>query len=508
MVENMKKNHIVKKAVLYLRFSSHKQNEQSIEGQRSACVAFCKQKGIKITGEYIDRAISASKGQKREAFERMVMDSSNNKFDYVVVYKLDRFSRDRYESAVNRKKLRDNGVRVLSAMENVDDTPESILLESVLEGLNEYYSKELGQKVLRGMSENFKKGYYSGGRAPLGLKVVDKRLVPDEEKAPIVQDIFQWVHDGYTFDEIREFLMSKYNHSITRNGIHTLLKNRRYIGFLKFGDEERKVIEPIISEDLFYSVKRNVRGKRSDFFLTGKLFCGDCGSAIVGTSGQSHTGTKYDYYICVNRKVKNCPLPYIKKDVIEGFVLSRINHFLLSEELEDIIEQIYESFHQDYTPQKKRLAANIRETKNKINNITAQIADGAPWKVFKDKLDELQAQLEEYESQNTMLDYRESVLVTKEQIREFLLKYVSDQYSTPYKKLIFRELVNKVEIWQVDEETALVEITINSGVDGSIKSTKTGSIPIQAPKSSDNVTVRSPLCVYQNLIILRGTLIL
>mgnify|MGYP000169938890 FL=1 len=139
--------------VIYARYSSNHQREESIEGQLRECKAFAKVQNIDIINTYIDRALSA-KTDDRPGFLKMIADSSKQAFDYVIVYQLDRFARNRYDSAFYKMKLKKNGVKVLSAKENITNDPAGIILESVLEGMAEYYSVELAQKVKRGMTEN------------------------------------------------------------------------------------------------------------------------------------------------------------------------------------------------------------------------------------------------------------------------------------------------------------------------------------------------------------------
>ena len=129
---------VARNAVIYARYSSHNQTEQSIEGQLRVCHEYAQREGFAIVGEYIDRAISG-KTDDRPDFQRMVSDSRKRAFQYVIVYKLDRFARNRYDSAVYKHKLKQNGVKVVSAMENIGDNPESIILEAVLEASAEYY---------------------------------------------------------------------------------------------------------------------------------------------------------------------------------------------------------------------------------------------------------------------------------------------------------------------------------------------------------------------------------
>ena len=170
----------IKTACLYVRFSSHNQTEQSIEGQTRVCRDFCKRHNIRIVEIYADRATSASKDiEKRVQFLKMIKDSEKGLFDAVIVYKLDRFARSRYDSATYKYRLKRNGVQLISATENISNDPEGIILESVLEGMAEFYSAELSQKINRGMRESAYKHNSIGGAIPLGYKIEDKKLVID-----------------------------------------------------------------------------------------------------------------------------------------------------------------------------------------------------------------------------------------------------------------------------------------------------------------------------------------
>lgn len=153
--------------VIYARFSSHSQTEQSIEGQLKVCYEYAAQHNYTVIGEYIDRAISG-KTDERPQFQQMISDSSKRLFEGVLVYQIDRFARNRYDSAIYKKRLQKNGVRVFSAKENIADDPSGILIESVLEGMAEYYSAELAVKIKRGMDLNGEKCLVTGGSTPLG----------------------------------------------------------------------------------------------------------------------------------------------------------------------------------------------------------------------------------------------------------------------------------------------------------------------------------------------------
>lgn len=192
---------MTKTAVIYARYSSDSQSEQSIEGQLRVCNEYAKNNDILILNTYIDRAMTGT-NDNRPDFQRMIKDSSKKEWDFVIVYKLDRFSRNKYEATIHKKTLKDNGVKVLSAMENIPDSPEGIILESLLEGMNQYYSAELAQKVSRGMRETRLKGYFQGGPLPYGYKLNGRKVVIDETTAEIVRFIYEQYSLGKTVKEI------------------------------------------------------------------------------------------------------------------------------------------------------------------------------------------------------------------------------------------------------------------------------------------------------------------
>ena len=187
--------------VIYARFSSHSQTEQSIEGQLKECYAYAQRNDYMVVGEYIDRALSGTTDHRPE-FQKMIADSSKKTFQGVLVYQLDRFARNRYDSATYKSKLKKNGVRVLSARENISDDASGVLMEAVLEGMAEYYSVELAQKIKRGMDINAEKCLSTGGNVALGFKIEDKRIVIDPVTAPVVVKIFEMYVAGSTMADI------------------------------------------------------------------------------------------------------------------------------------------------------------------------------------------------------------------------------------------------------------------------------------------------------------------
>ena len=221
---------------LYLRYSSTGQSDQSIEGQLRDCRTFCKANHYRIVAIYVDRATTARKDvEKRVHLMEMVADSAKRNWEYVIVWKLDRFARNRNDSAIMKMRLRKNGVKVLSATEHLTDSPESIILESVLEGMAEFFSAELSQKVTRGMRESALKCHSVGGHIPLGYKVENHKLVVDPDTAHIVQEAFSLYANGESVADIcRKFNSAGYktakNTEFNRSSFKAMFRNTRYIG--------------------------------------------------------------------------------------------------------------------------------------------------------------------------------------------------------------------------------------------------------------------------------------
>lgn len=229
--------------VIYARFSSHSQTEQSIEGQLKVCYEYAKSNGYTVIGEYIDRAQSGTTDNRLE-FQRMISDSDKHTFEGVLVYQLDRFARNRYDSAINKSKLKKNGVRVISAKENIADDPSGILVEGVLESMAEYYSAELSQKIHRGMAINAEKCLSNGSNPGLGFKVdSERRFYVDNDEAAIVREIYERYAAGETKAEIirdlqRRKVKTSLGKEFSNNSLSRLLSNKRYIGIYLYKGQE------------------------------------------------------------------------------------------------------------------------------------------------------------------------------------------------------------------------------------------------------------------------------
>ena len=428
------------KAVIYARFSSDRQREESIEGQLRECHEYAQKNGITIVHEYVDRALSASKDtEKRLDFLKMIRDSAKGQFEAVLVWKLDRFARDRYDSAQYKHILKKNGVRVISATEPISEGPEGIILEAMLEGIAEYYSAELSVKIHRGQKENALKCRNNGGVIPLGYKLgADQVLEVDPVTAPIVQEIFKRYADGETIKEIqtdlnKRGLKTSYGQPFHYSAFSTILKNRKYIGEYKYQDVViPNGIPAIVEQDIFDRAQmRRERNRRAPaaakaedaYLLTTKLFCGKCGKMMVGESGKGRAGRIYRYYKCHSAKNKTgCDKKPVKKEWIEDIVVNQTMQLVFDDtvmqRLTDRLVELQGKESYDARVLNKQLA----EVSKSLNNVMKAIEAGIITETTKQRLEELEAQRAEIEN-NIAVERIKSPVLSREQIEFFLAQF-------------------------------------------------------------------------------------
>ena len=446
-------------AVIYARYSSDNQREESIEGQIRECTAYAEKNGITIVKHYIDRAISA-KTDNRPEFQQMIKDSDKKLFDIVLVWKLDRFARNRYDSARYKTQLKKNGVKLMSATEIISDGPEGIILESVLEGYAEYYSADLSEKVIRGMTENALKGKFSGGAIPFGYTInADRRFEIDPLTALFVAEAFQRYNDGQTMREIRDWLnekgiKNKRGGPMTFNVIQHMLSNRRYIGELKYRDVLiPDAIPPIVSVELFNDVQEKMlknkkaparRKAEDDYLLTTKLFCGYCGALMFGESGTSRTGEVHRYYKCATaKKHKGCKKKTVRKQWLEDLVVNQTMQLVKDDAaMESIIAKVMELQNKENTniPLYEK---QLRDAESGIQNMLNAIQAGILTSSTKERLEQLEETKRELEARIAE-EKLAKPKVTEEFIRFWLLRF------------------RKLDMSLKDQRQALVDTFINA----------------------------------------------
>ena len=451
-------------AVIYARYSSDRQREESIEGQLRECTDYAMKNNLTLLGTYVDRALSARTADRPD-FQRMIADSAKGLFDVVLVWKLDRFSRDRYDSAHYKHVLKKNGVRVISIKENISDGPEGIILESMLEGYAEYYSAELAQKIRRGQHDNAMKCMNNGGNTPLGY-TVDKKsgvLVINPATAPVVQEIFTRYANGDAISNIQKDLeargvRSRRGNAYTVSVLSNLLKNRKYIGEYKYGD----VITPdgipaIIDKELFERVQMRMAANKKaparakaeeEYLLTTKLYCGDCGRLMAGESGKGCKGIVYHYYKCSGAKRRlGCKKKAIKKHWIEETVVKLTVSKVLTDEAIDRIADAILVMQEQGDTMTPVLKQQLQQCEAEIRNVMKAIRQGIITETTKECLEDLETQRDSLKASILQLQL-ERRKFTKEEIVEWISKYKYGNINDlDYRKEIIDTFVNSVFVY-------------------------------------------------------------
>ena len=419
VVERLRNRGVTPRAVLYARFSSDNQREESIEAQLRAMHEYCSRNSIVIIHEYCDRAKSATTDDRPE-FLKMIAASREGDFDFAIVHKLDRFSRNRYDSAYYKRELKKNGVQLLSVLEQMDDSPESIILESVLEGMSEYYSKNLAREVMKGMRESAMDCRYIGGWVPYGFRVDPQthRYIINDYEAEAVRMIFRDVADGCGYNVVLNKLNSmgyrtRLGNTFSKETLYEMLRNEKYNGVYVFsraaskdelGRRNNHLDKPIedqiripggmpkiVDDETFARVqailtsrKRHRRQKsKRNYLLTGLVFCGLCGHRYCGDSMQTGKDRKVvGTYACNNRNnhgARICRNQNVRQQPLEEMVLRKIEETVFGESrIPDIVRAYRELSQQEEGEDKDKiriLRQNLKTVEQKITNIVNIIAN-------------------------------------------------------------------------------------------------------------------------------------
>lgn len=496
--------------VVYARFSSENQRDESIDSQLRAAKQFCKQKNYQIIEHYIDRAKSATT-DKRPEFQRMIKDSEDGLFEYVIVHKLDRFSRDKYDSIRYKTKLKNNGIKVISILENLDDSPESIILESVIEGMAEYYSKNLSREVQKGLRENAYKCKHTGGLPPLGYNVnpISKKYELNQEEAKAVKMIYQMYLEDYTSGNIIKKLnelgyRTKKNSEWTKNSLISILRNEKYTGVYiynrsaakdnrgKRNNHKAKSAEEIIRNEggmpkiidaeIFEQVRVKMEERkkspsqamtRTTYLLSGLVKC-ECGHSMHGNVRRAKrkningekTKPPYVSYRCGCRKTKSsivCNNTEIRKEYLEEYVMSELEKMIVSDnaiqEIVNIVNNYSENKISEKEEVKKRLEVGKNEIEKRIGNIIKAITMG-----FASM--ELKSELERLEEEKSRLELNIIRADVKSETEKVMDDDVRDQLKNLRYFLLNRDLVEvkkfmKSVIKEIVVSKEGVEVTFN-----------------------------------------------
>ena len=444
--------------------------DESIDAQIRAIEEYADKNDIKIVNKFIDRAKSAT-SDKRPAFQEMIKycEADNTGISMVIVHKLDRFSRDKYDSAMYKQKLKVKGIRVVSVLENLDNSPESLILESVIEGMAQYYSANLAREVAKGQKEKALKALHNGGDAPLGYDVAfDKTYLVNEEEAQAVKIIFDMYVNGYSYSNIIDKLndlgyKTKRGNKFGKNSLHGILSNEKYTGVYVFNKTQRKGVNgkrnghkqksddeiikveggmpQIIDREVFLQAQEMMQKRKKApgshkattlYLLTGLIRCGECGHAMQGNRRKDKYGNDYISYRCGCRKQKrDCKNKEIKRDYLEEFVLTELEKHVLNDEAIPVLSKALNERLKTKSNDNHEMLTNLRNKLEKVNkeieNILNAIMSGIVNNVLKNKLDELEKVKLNLELKINELSVESddvvSVDITEDQIRSMFGKF-------------------------------------------------------------------------------------
>jgi len=498
------------RAVIYARFSSDNQREESITAQVRACTEYCKQKGYVIVKTYTDEARSALTDD-RPQFQQMIQDARDGLFDALVIHKLDRFARNRYDSAFYKRELRRAGAKIESVLEHLDDSPESILLESLLEGLAEYYSKNLGREAMKGMKETALQAKHCGGIPPLGLDVgPDRNYIINEHEAKAVRLIFRMYDHGFGYDRIIDELNSfgyrtKRGGPFGKNSLHEILKNEKYIGVYTFNKRQGRTaygrknnrrqkpkdeiiripgaIPAIIDEDLFNRVqermikrKQNLERARQKaktlFLLSGLVHCGVCGTAYIGNTA-TNNGTRYGYYECGARdRTRTCTNRRIRKNVLENMVLEEIDQSIFAPGVRPaLVKKIIDYYNQLFNQsddEAKYLEKELKRVRTAIGNLLRLIEQGQVSDALVQQLTRREQEAARLQQDLEKLAARTAINLTRKDVEHYLeglYEQFKDKENEELIKLLAQQFVAKVTVFEdeIKVDLKIVLVTIGGG---------------------------------------------
>lgn len=476
------------KAVIYARYSEGpRQTDQSIEGQVADCKAYAAQKGLDVIGLYADRHVSGKSIEGRDEFQRMIRDAEKGKFDAIIVWKIDRFGRSREDIAVNKIRLRKAGVSLMYARESIPDGPEGILLESLMEGLAEYYSADLRQKIIRGQKESAKKGRFPAGRLPIGYtRDDDGHIVPDPETAPAVRALFELQAAGATLAE-EQALLEKYGLPAAKSSIWRMVRNEKYLGRFEIHGITVPA-EPIISEELFrkasghYGTPR--RRSKMRYFLSCKCHCGRCGKILQGMTGTGKLGKKYHYYRCPD----GC-IPAIGKDELEDLVVDVARREILTDDMIEKITRRVMEIQQDQQAggDAPLLEKRLQDLRRRQANVSRAIEEGAPG--MAERLREITREIGEVDVE--LSKARLSVeIIPEELIRAWLVSFREGDAQDPD---VRRRLLDAF-VQDVNVDADVITICFNTRAAGSVR------VPSQEVHYCN---IREHLTILGDVIIVR-----
>lgn len=455
-----------KLGVIYARYSSHNQKEESIEQQIEECMNFAALNGIKIVCVYADKAISG-RTDKRPQFQHLMRDAEKREFSVVVAYKSNRIARDMLNALKYEDRLSKYGIETLYAKEEFGNTAAGRFALRTMMNVNQFYSENMAEDIKRGMLDNAENCKVNGA-LPLGyVSGPDGRYAIEPKEAEIVRGIYDKVLDGVSFADIASDLnarglRTKQGNLWNKCSFHRMLTNDVYIGVYRHsGVVKEGGVPPILEREVFIAMqkhletKKNPRGRHrenGDYLLTGKLRCGYCESYMVGVSGTSRTGDLHYYYTCNGRRSgSGCKKENVRRDYIEYAVAALTQQIVFKDDIIDWIATEAVKLAKEASGQDEidAMEAELAENRKATKNIMTAIEQGIFTATTKNRLLELEGEIASLEQSirdaKAIIDGK---LLEKERIVYFLKNLSEGNLrSKTYQKRLIDTFVRAVYLW-------------------------------------------------------------
>lgn len=454
-----------RRVAVYARYSSVKQNDLSIEGQLREATEYCLKHDYAIVAQYVDQAKSGRSRGARAEFNRMMEDSARGIFDIVLVYKFNRFFRNLNQQSICLEELKKNGVDLLSIRDPIPDGRGGIYMRAIYGADAEAYSVGLSEDTKRGMLDAHREGKNTG-MVPFGYTVRNRRQVIDPGPAEAVRRAFEMYASGDSMSEICKTIndqgfRTRYGNPISVSALSQMLRRVGYMGLSIYKGEieeapHLRIVEPElfqqVQEALATRVKAPQRGRaKIPFELTGKLFCGNCGSPMFGDSGTSRGGeTKY-YYTCKGRrKLRTCKKESVPKEQLEQAVFRAAVQALTEENITRL------SLEAEQCSQKlisngdviRSLQEQIRSAGAEIKNIGRAIAQGIITDTTKQMLMDAEQRRADLERELLRQQSIARQGITAEEVSAWLMLFRSQASDDKeLRSMIFRKLVQEVYVF-------------------------------------------------------------
>lgn len=484
----------MKNAVIYARFSSHGQNEQTIDGQVNICRDYAERMGLHVIKVYEEKAKTGT-NDHRPAFQAMIRDAMGDNFQYIIVYMLDRFARNRRDSIMYKEMLKqEHGIRVLSATQQISDDEGGELYEMFTEWNDEKYSKRLSKRVHNGLDMSVENGTFTGGHLLYGYKLVDTdrkgksgtihKVEIDEPKAAIIRYVFTEYAKGVDKKDIAHALNTK-GERFNGKPFHfrsfdNWLYNRKYTGKFNLGKRVcDKQYPPIIDETTFEKVQQRLHRNRhlagansaiEPYYLSGKAICGYCNAPMTSGGGRSHTGHRYYYYVCHRKRKNQCHKTRIEKDKLEKIVTLQVQDFLHDPVNADRAANDTIAFYNQRTSldEIKSIDTRIAIATKEIEKAATAFID-AESRILRDtiekKMKEYEILLADLQKQKSQLELERGQEITKDDILDFIAELLQgNPNDKEYQRKLIDNLVLSVLVYNDGIAT-----NIKFGADMSVK---------------------------------------